>query len=388
MTPMTTEHRPPATSPLADPGTRRALEEFVRRRVPGGEVDDVVQTVLCDALAAPSRPADPTELRRWLLGIARHKVADHHRRSSRETAAELPDLPVGPPPIEARELARWAEEQAAATRDARQTLSWMAREGEGEKLESIAADEHVPAARVRQRVSRMRRWMRERWLAELAAVAALALLAIVVLRLLRSAKDLPEIAPLPEPPPSALPPEAPRDALERARALRAEALRACDEAAWRRCLEQLDEADRLDPAGRGAPDAAAARERALDALRAPTDKEGPVLDGETDRDTTDVSPSPEPRNAPPQPQKTEMAPPLRQKKEMTPPLRKEMTPPKRTAPVPTTKSAPPLAPIPTSSAIGPAETKFQPKKPMPSGLKSMPSGLDSKNNGTPVKVKF
>ncbi|WP_437737675.1 RNA polymerase sigma factor [Sorangium sp. So ce1335] len=375
LTPMTTEHRTPATHPLADPGTRRALEEFVRRRVPGGEVDDVVQTVLCDALASPARPADPTELRRWLLGIARHKVADHHRRSSREAAAELPDLPVGPPPVEARELARWAEEQAAATRDARQTLSWMAREGEGEKLESIAAEEQVPAARVRQRVSRMRRWMRERWLAELAAVAALALLAIVVVRLLRSAKDLPEVAPLPEPPPRALP-EAPMDPLERARSLRAEALRACEEAAWRRCLDQLDEADRLDPAGRGAPDVAAARERALDALRAPMDSRGPgpVLDGKThESDRTDVSPSPEPRNARPP------------RKETTPP-RKETTPPP--APMPTTKSAPPLSPVPTSSAIGPAETRFQPKKPMPSGLKSRPSGLDLKKRGAPEKIEL
>ncbi|WP_437960640.1 sigma-70 family RNA polymerase sigma factor [Sorangium sp. So ce119] len=336
-TPMTTEHRTPAPNPLADPGTRRALEEFVRRRVPGGEVDDVVQTVLCDALASPARPADPAELRRWLLGIARHKVADHHRRASRETAAELPDLPVGPPPVEARELARWAEEQAAANRDAQQTLSWMAREGEGEKLESIAADEQVPAARVRQRVSRMRRWMRERWLAELAAVAALALLAIVVVRLLRSAKDLPEVAPLPEPPPR----EAPLDRLDRARSLRAEALRACDEAAWRRCLDQLDEADRLDPAGRGALDVAAARERALDALRAPTP-------------------------TPPAPTTTS-APPLAPTQKSAPPL------------APTPKSAPPLAPMPTPSATGPAETRFQPKKPMPSGLKSMPSDLDLKN---------
>ncbi|WP_437728492.1 RNA polymerase sigma factor [Sorangium sp. So ce861] len=308
---MTTEPSAPAMNPLAEPGVRRALEEFVRRRVPSGEVDDVVQTVLCDALASPARPADPTELRRWLLGIARHKVADHHRRSFRETAAELPDLPVGPPPVEARELARWAEEQAAANRDGRQTLSWMAREGEGEKLESIAAEEQVPAARVRQRVSRMRRWMRERWLAELAAALALAILAIVIVRLLRSTRDLPEVAPLPEPLPtlpSAPPVEAPSpperlDPLERARSLRAEALRACDEAAWRRCLDQLDEADRLDPRGGAAPDVAAARERALDGLRAPTDKppaprpiqeQLPVKKSKA-RDETDVRPAPPPR---------------------------------------------------------------------------------------------
>ncbi|WP_437311225.1 RNA polymerase sigma factor [Sorangium sp. So ce388] len=345
-TPMTTEHRSPATNPLAEPGIRRALEEFVRRRVPSGEVDDVVQTVLCDALASPARPADPTELRRWLLGIARHKVADHHRRSSREAATELPDLPVGPPPVEARELARWAEEQASATRDAQQTLAWMAREGEGEKLESIAAEEQVPAARVRQRVSRMRRWMRERWLAELAAVAALALLAIVVVRLLRSTKELPEVAPLPEPPPSAPPREAPSprdlpgpldplDPRDRARSLRAEALRACDEAAWRRCLDQLDEADRLDPTGRGAPDVAAARARALDALRTPTETTpapGPTRDGKdekTDRDATDASPSPQRQN------------------------QKKVAPP----------------PSPKSTATAPTEKLFSPKKPLPPDLK-------------------
>ncbi|CAN93602.1 putative membrane protein [Sorangium cellulosum So ce56] len=286
----------------------------MRRRVPSGEVDDVVQTVLCDALASQGRPADPTELRRWLLGIARHKVADHHRRSAREAATELPDLPVGPPPVEARELARWAEEQASASRDARQTLSWMAREGEGEKLESIAADEQVPAARVRQRVSRMRRWMKERWMAELAAVAALAILAFVVARLLRSTSEAPVIAPLPEPQPSAPPdgpsppiaPPSPLDALERARSLRAEALRACDEAAFRRCLDQLDEADRLDPAGRDAPEIAAARERALEALRAPTEKAPAPVNDKLDRKDESNSrpaPTPRPKVAPPPAQK-------------------------------------------------------------------------------------
>ncbi|WP_437580907.1 RNA polymerase sigma factor [Sorangium sp. So ce887] len=339
-TTMTTERSAPATNPLAEPGIRRALEEFVRRRVPSGEVDDVVQTVLCDALASPARPADPTELRRWLLGIARHKVADHHRRSFRETATELPDLPVGPPPVEARQLARWAEEQAAATGDAQQTLSWMAREGEGEKLESIAAEEQVPAARVRQRVSRMRRWMRERWLAELAAVAALAILAIVLVRLLRSTRDLPEVAPLPEPLPSAPPMEAPSplDPLDRARSLRAEALRACDEAAWRRCLDQLDEADRLDPRGRTAPSVAAARQRALDALRAPTDEPpapGPVKKP-TERDSNDVRTSPQPRQkvAPPPtptstPTPTLSAPvgqPLKSKKPQAPDLKGKVPP--------------------------------------------------------------
>src|SRR5262245_11901768 len=89
---------------LAEPAVRQMLAEFVRRRVPASDVDDVVQTVLVEALAAPARPRGEDELRRWLIGIARHKVVDHHRRASREAASEIPDVPVDAPPIEARSL--------------------------------------------------------------------------------------------------------------------------------------------------------------------------------------------------------------------------------------------------------------------------------------------
>lgn len=253
----------PARDALGDPGLRRSLEDFVRRRVPGAEVDDVVQTVLCEALASQARPRDPGELKRWLLGIARHKVVDLHRRAHREPPAELPDIEVEPPPIEERELARWAEEQAGSTRDAQKTLAWMAREGEGEKLESIAAEEQVPAARVRQRVSRMRRWMKERWLAELAAVAALGLLLFIAWRLLRKPKDDLEATPVPT-----ISPE-PRSPLDRARSLRADALEKCERGAWQPCLEGLDQARALDPIGDQAPEIGAARARAQDALRGP-----------------------------------------------------------------------------------------------------------------------
>jgi DNA-directed RNA polymerase specialized sigma24 family protein len=261
---MPTETPSPANEPLGDPALRRALADFVRRRVPSGEVDDVVQTVLVEALAAPSRPRDPGELKRWLLGIARHKVVDLHRRSLREPPTELPDLEAAPPPIEARALARWAEEQAGGTGEAQKTLAWMAREGEGEKLEAIAAEEKVPAARVRQRVSRMRRWMKERWTAELAAVAMLTMLALAAWWLLHKA---PEEAHQQPPAPPTIAPEPPSP-LDRARALRADALRACDRSEWRACLDGLDEARGLDPDGDRAPAVGAARQKAEDALRA------------------------------------------------------------------------------------------------------------------------
>lgn len=253
----------PSKQLLADPGMRRAIEDFVRRRVPASDVDDVVQTVLVEALASAARPQDEVELRKWLIGIARHKVVDHHRRASRETASDLPDVPIGPAPIEAKNLAQWAAKQAGASGDAQSTLEWMAREGEGEKLETIAAEEKVPAARVRQRVSRMRRWMKERWLAELAAAALVVVLGFVLWRVFR--KEEPITQPTPEPKPSSNEPN-----LDRARALREKAFKACDNQLWQECIAGLDEAKGIDPAGEGDPRVGAARQKAAEALNQQT----------------------------------------------------------------------------------------------------------------------
>ncbi len=251
---------------LGDPALRRALSDFVRRRVPPSDVDDVVQTVLMDALAATNAPTDPRELTRWMLGVARHKVADLHRRAHREPPTELPDLEAAPAPIEELELVRWAEEQAGSSRDAKQTLAWMAREGEGEKLEAIATDEQVPAARVRQRVSRMRRWMKERWLAELAAVAALGIVAVVAWGIL-SRGERPEATPRTAPSAPSLPigPEPP-NSIERGRALRADALERCKREDWAGCLDGLDQARGLDPVGDQEPAVGALRSQARDGL--------------------------------------------------------------------------------------------------------------------------
>jgi DNA-directed RNA polymerase specialized sigma24 family protein len=261
---MSTDPPAPVKTLLGDPELRRALTEFVRRRVPPSDVDDVVQTVLMDALAAPNAPSEPRELTRWTLGIARHKVADLHRRAHREPPAELPDLEAAPAPIEEIEMARWAEEQAGSSRDAKQTLTWMAREGEGEKLEAIASDEQVPAARVRQRVSRMRRWMKERWIAELAAVAALGIVAVVAWWILQRG-DRPEATPVPAPS-APITPEPP-SSIERARALRADALEKCKREAWVECLDGLNQARGLDPLGDQEPAIGAARSQAAEGLR-------------------------------------------------------------------------------------------------------------------------
>ncbi len=334
--------QPFAKNPLADPALRQSLQDFVRRRVPPSDVDDVVQTVLVDALAAEGRPREAEELRKWLLGIARHKVADCHRRAHREPPAELPEVEATPAPIEARELVRWAEEQAGSTRDAKQTLDWMAREGEGEKLESIAASEQVPAARVRQRVSRMRRWMKERWLAELGAAAMLATLALVAWWLLRK-PEAPEARPDKPLPSSTAPGPTP---LEDARALRDKALDDCVHEAWQLCLDGLDKAKALDPDGDKDPAVGAARQKAEDALRTPPN------DAPKDAPTPSAAPSSAP---PPIDSKID---PKDEKKSVTPAIPKPKAPPTS---------------IPTS--------KFAPDKPAPNFGKSKPSPKKAVKSG-------
>jgi RNA polymerase sigma factor (sigma-70 family) len=252
---------PPRASLLADPSLRSALVRFVRARVPAVEAEDVVQATLTDALAASSAPDDPEELRRWLHGIARNKVADFHRKAGREVPREptaADELVADSAPHSARELLRWAERQLPDGAEAQSTLEWMLREGDGEKLEHIAEEANLPAPRVRQRVSRLRRHLRARWAAAIAAVAALALVAYAVWR---TAQPGPEDIAREEIPPSA--PD------ERAAELRKRAFELCDTGEWRRCLESLDGARAIDPAGDDDARVRAARAAAGRALEPP-----------------------------------------------------------------------------------------------------------------------
>jgi DNA-directed RNA polymerase specialized sigma24 family protein len=148
---------------IAAPSLLKSVAAMVRRRVPAGDVEDLAQTILCDALAAPALPSDPIDLRRFVAGIARHKVADFHRRARRYDVSEVDDLAGEPPPVEARALlARIVSSVASSVRE-RETLEWLVREHDGEQLRSIAEDAGLPAPAVRQRVSRLRRVLRAQW---------------------------------------------------------------------------------------------------------------------------------------------------------------------------------------------------------------------------------
>jgi RNA polymerase sigma factor (sigma-70 family) len=160
---------------VADPALRREVEAAVRRRVRGDEAEDVVQATLADVLSAHTVPEEPEEFRRFVFGVARNKVFDHFRRQKRQTPGlEESEVRAPEPPLSARDILRWAEGELPDSEA--QTLEWMLREGDGEKLEHIARDAQLPATRVRKRVSRLRKFLRDRWAAELMLAGLAALL--------------------------------------------------------------------------------------------------------------------------------------------------------------------------------------------------------------------
>ena len=59
-------------------------------------------------------------------------------------------------------------------------MGWLAREAEGERLDELARQASLPPATVRQRVSRLRRWLQKRWLREALLVAAASTVLFVV----------------------------------------------------------------------------------------------------------------------------------------------------------------------------------------------------------------
>ena len=222
---------------LSDPALLSALGAHVRSRVPAADADDVVQAVLADALASAGAPEDPDALRRWLFGVARNKVADFYRRTRREPPTDEVDehgAPISGHEA-AHDLLEWAENELPPGSDAKRTFEWMLREGEGEKLESIAESAKLPAPRVRKRVSRLREHFRARWAAYVATLAAAGLAVLIAFYIFRRKPIEAQI--VPEPTHSA-PSE--RSPLEMAQGDRKHALEACDRAEWKPCLDGLD----------------------------------------------------------------------------------------------------------------------------------------------------
>jgi DNA-directed RNA polymerase specialized sigma24 family protein len=310
-----------APSSVFGPDLRTALIAMVRKRVPESEVEDIVQSTLADAIESPHAPKDSESLRRWIFGVAKNKVVDYHRRAVRETF-DVPEVSGKPAPHAEADLLRWAEKHLPPGDENKTTLDWMLREGEGEKLEWIAESEKVPAPRVRQRVSRLRRHLKTHWQKEVALLAALGVLVTIVALLLRRK----------EPEPIA------NEDLPRAAELRKIGIEKCLAAEWKECVDKLDAARQLDPAGDSRPEVRQARENANKALSLP--------------------PSPAPT-----------------------PTTDNVVPP----PVPTPSSVPSFAPWPDPTSMKKEMKEIGPSKPSPTPppkAARKPSAIDSLSGGS------
>ncbi len=279
--------------PLEDVRFREALSRMVRRRVPESDAEDIVQASIAEAFAAGKRDEDPDGLRRWVWGVARHKVVDHFRRRRRMTD-ELPDVADESerPPHDELDLLRWAKRELPAGENAEETLRWMLREADGETLETIAEESNVPAPRVRKRVSRLREHFRARWSGQVAALVALGVLAVLlaIVALRRRGDDIAKDQPAPkpsvrEPSPHEVAEEKRRDAFEK-----------CDGGEYRPCLELLDDAKKIDPAGDSSEAVQRARKAANDALAPvpvpPPTKDTPIEEPRGKTDIKKLAPDP------------------------------------------------------------------------------------------------
>lgn len=163
---MTAEAREQLLDYIQRPATRSSLHAYVRRRGLSDSAEDLVQTVLCDALAVEAVPERNSELPRWLTGIARNKVVDEHRRRARWKRAELSEEPEVPRSAEARDLLLRIERDVTEPEE-RRALDWLVREHQGDSLYLMALEQALEPSTLRQRICRLRRSLRARYLAPL-----------------------------------------------------------------------------------------------------------------------------------------------------------------------------------------------------------------------------
>ena len=83
---------PGAIEPLELEGHRAALLGIARLQLRNpAHAEDVVQETLLAAVQGADRFAGGSSVRTWLVGILKHKIVDHIRRSSRERTLERVD---------------------------------------------------------------------------------------------------------------------------------------------------------------------------------------------------------------------------------------------------------------------------------------------------------
>ena len=244
------------------------------------DIEDVVQETLARGLEI-ELPEDDERARRYVNGIAANVARDHLG----EVVAEAADSYVeeheeggpaatpywdAPANFEDRDLARQVVD--ATKKRFPRTFSWLLRARVMDETGAeIANDNVVQSSHVRHEISRVQRFARSAGQRLGAGLAVLVFVAIGLASWLRRPFEALDLSTYEARRAELPPPDAD--------SLRARGTEACRALEWQACLDDLDAADRLDPAGaEGASEWRRAAERHLrikDRAPLPYDPKGP-----------------------------------------------------------------------------------------------------------------
>jgi len=287
---------------LRDADLKKAMAKAIAGRVPDADVEDVLQVALLAAHKAEKLPADPGRRRKYVVGIARKKAAEHRRALRRapkvEKDADVEEIGPPAPGGSGAAAAGLAEQRDLLEKIVVDlpsshllTLEWLARTVMGESFAAIAREACLHEDVVRKRVTTLQR--------RIIATAATLALVLVFGGFWYALRPKPQIADHPKHPPTTMAPERPatstqppvsqlpidpnpvmppqpRNAHEEAQPIRDEALDFCNKHEWGECLLELDRAKEIDPDGDRDPAIQAARKQAKKATRHLFDDKPPL----------------------------------------------------------------------------------------------------------------
>jgi DNA-directed RNA polymerase specialized sigma24 family protein len=144
---------------------RAKLARQIGKRAPAGEVPELLSRVVTRALGSRSPPDEEKACRRWLRGVARNVIADHHDglRREGEAGGEIAGRGEGRIDEEAIGIRLWLEKQVRLGRLTAHELDALLRHAGGEPLDDIAASQGVALPALTQRLGRRRAELRRAW---------------------------------------------------------------------------------------------------------------------------------------------------------------------------------------------------------------------------------
>lgn len=245
---------------IADERLKKALDRWIRGRVPEADAPDMVQNVLTALLALAEPPDTVDDLITFGRRMLAHDLIDHYRHRETVRGVEVCSLDdehaetIAPPaPAEAwdgSDVAKRAQlvNHLVTRGELTDTDVDVLERAEAEGYPALAAELGTTDQALRVRAHRKRAVLREGWKRYVTYGSGLGVALLIAYGFWHE----PEKAMAPYPGhPTAQHDLTPRD---RAETLRADARDLSDHGQWKACLDRLDEARALDPAGDDDPD--------------------------------------------------------------------------------------------------------------------------------------